>query len=156
MHDITVEDTYTVNIEGKNGTHNEFRILDKAGEEDYQNMLDQWINCANGFLLVFAINDLQTFTALNEKVIRLEKNAKHNLPKILVGNKCDLRDERAVSKQQAEEFANSINAKYYETSALTDENGNVKVVFQECANMILGVTSGNSKEESHCFKCSIF
>ena len=156
VHDITVEDTYTINIEGKKGTHYEFKILDTAGEEDYQNMLDQWINKANGFLLVFAINDSETFSALNEKIRRIEKNEKQKLPKILVGNKFDLREERQVTKQQAEEFANSINAKYYETSALTDENGNVKVVFQECANMILGNYSINSDDERPCFKCSIF
>ena len=119
-------------------------------------MSDQWIKSANGFLLVFAINDLETFTALNDKIKRIEKNEKQDLPKILVGNKIDLIDERAVSQQQAEELAKSINAKYYETSALTDENGNVKVIFQECANMILGNTSGEDNEKRHCFKCSIF
>ena len=97
-------------------------------------MLDQWITTANGFLLVFAINDLETFQALNPKLRRIEK----------------------VTIQQAEEFAKSINAKYYETSALNDENGNVKIVFQECANMILGYNSGKDDDNRKCFKCSIF
>ena len=35
------------------------------------------------------------------------------------------------------ELAKSIKAKYYETSALYDSNGNCKVVFQQCAHMIL-------------------
>ena len=119
-------------------------------------MLDQWITTANGFLLVFAINDLETFQALNPKLRRIEKNEAQTLPKILVGNKCDLKEERKVTIQQAEEFAKSINAKYYETSALNDENGNVKIVFQECANMILGYNSGKDDDNRKCFKCSIF
>ena len=123
----------------------EFKILDTAGEEDYQNMLDQWISLANGFLLVFAINDLETFEALKVKVKRIEKNEANKLPIVLVGNKCDLNDQRKVSYQEAEEFAKSVNAKYYETSALNDMNGNVKVVFQECGAMIL--RKGKNKDE---------
>ena len=141
-------------MEGKNGENTEIKIWDTSGEEDYQNMLDQWITSANGFLLVFAINDLETLQALNSKVERIEKNEAQNLPKILVGNKCDLKNQRAVSKQQAEEFAKNINAKYYETSALEDIN--VKTVFQECANMILGTNNGKNDEEKNCFKCTVY
>ena len=110
---------------------------------------------ANGFLLVFAINDLETFQALNSKIKRIEKNEAQDLPKILVGNKSDLKNDRKVTIQQAEEFAKSINAKYFETSALNDEDGNVRVDFQECANMILGQYSGKSDDEKKCMKCYI-
>ena len=134
----------------------EFKILDTAGEEDYQNMLDQWISLASGFILVFSIVDRETFKALEPKLRRIEKNDAIKLPIVLVGNKYDLKEERKVTIQQAEEFAKSINAKYYETSALNDENGNVKIVFQECANMILGYNSGKDDDNRKCFKCSIF
>jgi len=130
--------------------------LDTAGEEDYQNMLDEWISQANGFLLLFAINDLESFEAIKQKIKRIEKNEADNLPKILVGNKCDLRVDRKVSLQQAEEYAKSINAKYYETSALTDFNGNIKIVFQECSNLILGNSDGNPDKDKKCFKCLVF
>ena len=100
-------------------------------------MIDQWISLASGFILVFAINDKETFEALKIKVKRIEKNEANTLPVIVVGNKCDLQDQRKVAYQEAEEFAKSINAKYIETSALNDMNGNVKVVFTECAAMIL-------------------
>ena len=119
-------------------------------------MLDQWISLANGFLLLFAINDMESFEALKPKVKRIQNNEADKLPIILVGNKCDLKDDRKVSIQQAEEFAKSIKAKYFETSALTDFNGNVKIVFQECANLILGIESHTKEEEKGCLKCSIF
>lgn len=130
--------------------------MDTAGEEDYQNMLDEWISQASGFLLLFAINDLESFEAIKQKIKRIEKNEADNLPRILVGNKCDLRDDRKVTLQQAEEYAKSINAKYYETSALTDFNGNIKVVFQECSDLILGNSVGNQNEGKKCFKCLVF
>ena len=55
-HDPTVEDTYKVNITSKTGEKIEFQILDTAGEEDYQDMMDKWLSQASGFILVFAIN----------------------------------------------------------------------------------------------------
>ena len=142
----------------KNGQTNKFTILDTAGEEDYQNMLDQWITKANGFLLMFAINDAETFEALKEKVTRIQKNGADKLPIILVGNKCDLQAERKISQQQAKEFAKTINGKYIETSALTNFNGNVKVVFEECANMIVGDNKAtiNERKGGCCFNCSIY
>ena len=119
-------------------------------------MLDQWISLANGFLLVFAINDLETFEALKVKVKRIEKNEANKLPIVLVGNKCDLNDQRKVSYQEAEEFAKSVNAKYYETSALNDMNGNVKVVFQECGAMILRKGKNKDEKKGKCIGCNVF
>lgn len=156
-HDPTVEDTFSIHIETKDGGEKEFKVLDTAGEEDYQNMLDQWISSANGFLLLFAVNDSETFEALKTKVSRIQKNDAGKLPIIIVGNKCDLKDNRQVTPQQGEEYAKSIGAKYYETSALTDENGNVKVVFKEIANLILnGKGSSNVENKGKCFSCSLF
>ena len=35
--------------------------MDTAGQDDYQAMLDSWINFADGFILVYAINDEESF-----------------------------------------------------------------------------------------------
>ena len=152
-HDPTVEDSYKVMIETEENEKEEFEILDTAGEEDYQNMLDNWIKKANGFLLIFAINDSESFDAIKLKIKRIEKNEAFDLPIILVGNKCDLEDKRTVSVQQATELAKSINGIYYETSALNDFNGNVKTVFTECAKKIL--TKDKRERKKKCF-CIIF
>ena len=100
-------------------------------------MIDEWIKLANGFLLLFAINDKESFEAMKEKVKRIKKNNKGDLPIVLVGNKCDLESKREVDKQIAIDYAKTIGANYYETSALTDENKNCKVVFQQCAHLII-------------------
>ena len=143
-------------MDTKTGGSKEFKILDTAGEEDYQNMLDQWIASADGFLLVFAINDLGTFDSLQSKVRRIQKNEADKKPIVLVGNKCDLQDERKVTTQQAQDFAKTIKAKYIETSALTDFNGNVKLAFEECGNMILGSYNADAENKKICLNCSIF
>ena len=80
----------------------------------------------------------------------IKKNNKSNLPIILVGNKCDLESNRQVEKQAAMDYAKSIGAKYYETSALTDQNGNVRVVFQQCAHSIISKFNSESKKGGCC------
>ena len=92
--------------------------MDTAGQDDYQGMLDSWINFAEGFLLVFAINDKDSFESLvtrRDRILKLKKG--HNCPIVLVGNKCDLEKERTVSQEEATEVARQWNAKYIETSA---------------------------------------
>ena len=115
-HDPTIEDNYKAMVEINNESI-EIQIVDTAGEEDYQNMLDQWIDVADGFLLVFAINDKDTFNVLDEKYKRIEKHKEKNVPIILVGNKCDLENERQVTKEEANQKATAWKAKYIETSA---------------------------------------
>ena len=119
-------------------------------------MMDQWINAAKGFVLVFAINDAESFEEIKKKLKRIEKNEMNKLPIVLVGNKCDLADKRTVSEQQGKDLAKAIGGKYFETSALNDHNGNVKVVFTECANMILDNTDYNEAGKSKCVNCYVF
>ena len=120
-------------------------------------MLDDWIANANGFLLVYSIDNLETFEGVKNKVERMHKNNVEN-PIIIVGNKNDLIEERKVTKEIAEEYAKSIGAKYYETSALTDLNGNCKIIFQECASLIANKATNGDKIVSGgvCCKCSIY
>ena len=75
-HDPTVEDYYSTQIKMPSGEERIFKILDTAGEDDYQTMIDEWIKTANGFLLVFAINDKDSFEALKVKLKRINKNIK--------------------------------------------------------------------------------
>ena len=155
-HDPTIEESYTIEIKTEKGEERQFKLLDTSGGESNQNMMDEWICNTNGFILVFAINDKLSFEYLNNLFEQIKKNKKGDLPMIVVGNKCDLQNEREVSKQEGEEFANSIGASYIETSALTDENGNCKIIFQECANKIIKKANADEKGEAKCVKCLIF
>ena len=145
-HDPTIEDNYKAMVEINNESI-EIQIVDTAGEEDYQNMLDQWIDVADGFLLVFAINDKDTFNVLDEKYKRISKHKDKSVPIVLVGNKCDLENERAVTKDEANQKAAAWKAKYIETSALTDVNKNCKEPFIQCAKAIKENMLNSGKKE---------
>lgn len=77
-----------------------------------------WINFGEGFLLVYAVNDKESFEVLSRKRDRILKLKKGQIcPIILVGNKCDLERERVISETEARELAKSWGAGYIETSA---------------------------------------
>ena len=68
-------------------------------------------------MLVYDITDLESFQNLNTWLIEIEKNASKNVNKILVGNKCDMENERKVTVEQGKEFADQYGMKFFETSA---------------------------------------
>lgn len=53
---------------------------------------------------------------------------------ILVGNKSDLTENRAISYEQGNELAESLGIKYFETSA--KENTNIKQTFEALVDEI--------------------
>jgi GTPase SAR1 family protein len=50
------------------------------------------------------------------------------VPKILIGNKCDLNESRVISYQQASDLAVSLGIEYIEASA--KDNQNILNVFE--------------------------
>ena len=73
-------------------------------------------------MLVYDITDLESFQNLNTWLIEIEKNASKNVYKILVGNKCDMENERKVTVEQGKEFADQYGMKFFETSAKNSTN----------------------------------
>ena len=144
-HDPTIEDRYksSLKIDGKDY---EVEILDTAGEEDYQNVMDMWISFGEGFLLVFAINDPESFELLKGKHDRVLKG-KHGAkcPILLVGNKQDLENERKVQHADAKALAESWGIEYIETSAKT--NFNCKEAFEKLAQKIVAIKNGDGGEK---------
>jgi Ras-related protein Rap-1B len=90
-----------------------------------------------GFLLVFSItsmSSLHELSEIREQIIRIKDDEK--VPIVIVGNKSDLEEDRAVSRSRA--FAVSQtwgNAPYYETSAR--RRANVNEVFTDLCRQII-------------------
>jgi len=98
-------------------------ILDTAGQEDYIAMRDQHIIQGGGFVLVYSIIHAPSFQQLGElfqSILRVKD--KEDYPIVVFGNKADLESQRTVSTQQGKDFAQKINAPFFETSAKTRLN----------------------------------
>lgn len=89
-------------------------------------MRDLYMRNGQGFVLVYSITSQATFNDLidtNEQIDRI-KGMRNDTPLVLVGNKCDLEDERVVSRQQGESLARSLKCTFLETSAKSRINVN--------------------------------
>ncbi|XP_063901730.1 ras-related protein Ral-a-like [Zophobas morio] len=98
-------------------------ILDTAGQEDYAAIRDNYYRSGDGFFCVFSLLEKMTFQETDnfrDQILRVHED--ESVPFILVGNKCDLTEERVVSKADAESKAKSWNVPYLETSAKTKQN----------------------------------
>ena len=94
-------------------------ILDTAGQDDYQNLIDGWINFGDGFVIVFALNDKESLDfaiSRKQKILKIKKTK--IFPIILVGNKNDLEEERVFNYDEVYQIAKSWNCQYIETSAI--------------------------------------
>ena len=112
-------------------------------------MLDMWISFGEGFLLVFAINDKESFNLLKSKHDRVLKGKHGNkCPILLIGNKQDLENEREVQYSEAKQLADSWGIEYMETSAKT--NFNCKEAFEKLALEIIK-TKTLLSEKKCCF-----
>ena len=134
-HDTTIEDQYKIKstIEGYQC---QIEILDTAGQDDYQSMLDTWISFGEGFVLVYSIDQKESFDVLKDRYERIKRNKEQErVPVIIVGNKCDLEDRRKVSKEVAQDYAKNEKIQWMEASAL--KNINVKEAFTAVASEIV-------------------
>uniref|UniRef100_A0A1I7VVP9 small monomeric GTPase n=2 Tax=Loa loa TaxID=7209 RepID=A0A1I7VVP9_LOALO len=133
-YDPTIEDSYRKQVE-VDGQQCMLEILDTAGTEQFTAMRDLYMKNGQGFILVYSITAQTTFsdlTDLREQILRVKDT--EEVPMILVGNKCDLEDERVVGKDQGSNLARSFNSAFLETSAKAKIN--VNEVFYDLVRQI--------------------
>jgi len=72
-------------------------------------------------MLAYDITRKESFENVRKWLRYVEEFAESNVKVILVGNKCDLSEQRAVSTNAAEHLAQEFNIPWFETSAYTGE-----------------------------------
>ncbi len=86
-------------------------------------MRDLYMKNGQGFILTYSITSppsLFDLIDLREHIMRVKDS--ENIPIVLVGNKCDLEDERAVGKEEGQKLARQWNCAFMETSAKSKIN----------------------------------
>ncbi|VDP18260.1 unnamed protein product [Soboliphyme baturini] len=117
-------------------------ILDTAGTEQFTAMRDLYMKNGQGFVLVYSITAQSTFNDLidlRDQILRVKDTddvtaCDFKVPMILIGNKCDLEDERVVGKDQGQNLARQFNCAFLETSAKAKIN--VNEVFYDLVRQI--------------------
>ncbi|KAK0666302.1 ras family-domain-containing protein [Cercophora samala] len=134
-YDPTIEDSYRTQV-SVDGRQVVLEILDTAGTDQFVAMRDLFLKSGQGFLLVFSIASRSSFdelATLREEILRIKDD--DMIPIVMVGNKADLEDQRAVDRARAFSVSRSWNAPYYESSARTRTN--VDEVFIDLCRQLL-------------------
>lgn len=99
-------------------------LTDTAGQEEYRGLWAASNLRSDAFLLVYDITSAPSLAALDYfmQMIDMECDHRHDSGgiqpvKIVAGNKCDLKDARAITSRQGLEWARSRDCGFMETSA---------------------------------------
>ncbi|XP_013187825.1 ras-related protein Rab-3 isoform X1 [Amyelois transitella] len=110
------------------------QIWDTAGQERYRTITTAYYRGAMGFILMYDITNEESFNSVQDWVTQIKTYSWDNAQVILVGNKCDMEEERVVSSERGRQLAEQLGVEFYETSA--KENINVKAVFERLVDII--------------------
>nr|KYP75780.1 Ras-related protein Rab11A [Cajanus cajan] len=126
------------------------QIWDTAGQERfsissslllllYRAVTSAYYRGAVGAMLVYDITKRQSFDHIPRWLEELRNHADKNIVIILIGNKSDLENQRAVSTEDAKEFAEKEGLFFLETSAL--EATNVETAFMTVLTEIFNIVN---------------
>ncbi len=93
-------------------------IWDTAGQERFRTITTSYFRGCQGILLVYDITVKKTFENVANWMDQINTvNDGQHVCKILIGNKCDMEDQRKVTKEEGAELAKSYDIPFLETSA---------------------------------------
>jgi len=110
-------------------------IWDIAGQPQFYMLHRPYFNGADGMMLVYDTTRSSSFSNVNNWYSTSVKYGLSGIPRVLIGNKIDLKDEKKIILPMAEHLSQKLNASFFETSALTGEN--VKSIFYKIAELTL-------------------
>jgi len=113
----------TISIEKPEGVIRcKLQVWDTGGEERFGSIRPMYYQGSLGAILVFDLTNYASFEHLLKWIEEVRTNIKFEIPLLLVGNKSDLSDQRAISMKEVKQFAKDFNLHYIETSAKTGES----------------------------------
>jgi len=118
------------------------QIWDTAGQERYQAITAFQYRGAVGALLVYDITKRESFVNTREWLKKAREFGDDQIIISLIGNKCDLNHVRAVTTEEAKDFAVANKLLFIETSAL--DATNIDAAFEELLGNIYNIVSSNN------------
>lgn len=130
-YDEEIQSTIGVEFDSKlmeiEGESVKLQIWDTAGQERFRSIAKSYFRNAVGVILVYDITEKKTFEDCNSWLNEVHSLCRPDIPVLLIGNKTDKENKRAVPVSEAEAFATHQQLKYIETSA--QDGSNVQEAF---------------------------
>nr|KJB46954.1 hypothetical protein B456_008G046500 [Gossypium raimondii] len=121
----------TVELDGKTI---KLQIWDTAGQERFRTITSSYYRGAHGIIVVYDVTEMESFNNVKQWLNEIDRYANDSVCKLLVGNKCDLVENKVVDTQTAKAFADEIGIPFLETSA--KDSINVEQAFLTMAGEI--------------------
>lgn len=133
----------TIELDGKRV---KLQIWDTAGQERFRTITTAYYRGAMGILLVYDVTDERSFQNIRTWFSNVEQHASEGVHKILIGNKCDWEEKRAVSTEQGQQLADELGIPFLEVSA--KNNINIEKAFYSLASDIKKGMDTSKTEQS--------
>ena len=122
-------------------------IYDLPGQESFHSFASNYIKGLNGVILVYDIVTKYSFEKIDFWFKQMQENLDKNIPILLLANKCDLNEQRAISKEDGEKLAKEKNMLFFECSA--KNNDNIKNAIEELAKKLIKAKQQQTKNENN-------
>ena len=111
--------SYYIKIKGK---VLKLQLWDTGGQEIYQSLVTNFYRNSSFAFMVYAINDRGSFENIDSWLKEIKYKSNPDIKIFLIGNKCDLIDERKVTYAEGKTYCNNYEFDgFYEVSAKTGE-----------------------------------
>ena len=136
-----------------------YDIWDTAGQERYHSLTPMYYKNARAAVVVFDVTSSSSFERAQKWMTELFEKATPGIVIALCGNKIDL-ENRQVSKEEAEEYANKVGCLYMEVSAKTNENidelfnqigSRLPMIEEEKPIVLVDDNNENKENEKRCY-----
>jgi len=112
------------------------QLWDTAGQERFRAMAPMYYRGASIAIIVFDVTDEDSFAEADLWVKELkDKCGTNDLALAIAANKCDVESGRVIPTKKGEDYAKSVGAVYFETSA--KENIGIEDMFSTLIRKIL-------------------
>ncbi|XP_031796206.1 NF-kappa-B inhibitor-interacting Ras-like protein 1 isoform X1 [Antechinus flavipes] len=113
----TVEDVYVASVETDRGVKEQLRLYDTRGLQEGDELPKHYFSFADGFVLVYAMNDLESFRRVEILKKDIDKfRDKKEVVIVVLGNKSDLSEQRKVEADMAQQWAKSERMRLWEVT----------------------------------------
>ncbi|KAH8380208.1 hypothetical protein KR009_009495 [Drosophila setifemur] len=125
----------------------QLQIWDTAGQERFRTITQSYYRSANGVFIVYDITKRSSFANLQKWIEEVRRYTASNVLIILVGNKCDLEEEREVDFEEARQMCQYIPEILFVMETSAKENMNVEDAFRCLATELKRQHDANSVQD---------
>ena len=131
---LTIGVEYGSTIQRVDDRLTKFVIWDTAGQENFRSMIKSYFRNTMGAIIVYDITNRETFATIPDWIQMVRESNNNDIPIVLVGNKCDLAEDRKISFEEGSALASQSNVTFLEANSKDYQL--VEQVYHTLAKMI--------------------